>query len=583
MKPITAFSKAKQTADQLSVEGAINGYALIYNESLQKFEPKPLPEGSMTGSLVQGSATNGKIVIDGVETPVYTHPSTHSISEVSGLQAELDKTGNRSSALTNNTYVSLSQWLNDIEDQANIKFNVKNKKYGAIGDGARHAVYPTYTTKAALQIKYPQLTDAYLTSVGVDPTTTAWQSLEIDWCAIQSCLLDNKVAYVPKGTYAITIALDVGSGRLVGEGRSVSIINQYTNAEAVIKVKSVPYVADVWLAHFGLPSDQTVPNGVGILTTGSVNDGAVFERLYIRSVTSGFFNSDTDGFHVYSTHFRDIRITRFTHSAMYFGGDGHTGNVLVNIYAVNWNNTPYVDGKIASTYGYVFKGMSEGVFEQLNLEHGLYGKGIVISGSGNMSFNGVHFEGYEPNLNLGSFFAVDGSGTTASINNATIVFSNFDSAKAPSYAFLTLGGTANVVVDGVWERDNTITGSPTLRKYYGDGTIAEPAYVKSRRFRMLANLFNASDYFPVTPIQPFVREHNDIRYYWEEAGKRRFTGSAMPTSGSYNAGDEVVNTNKTEQGTAGSKYVIEKWMRLTTGSSHVLGTDWITLRLLTGN
>jgi len=91
MKPITAFSKANKNDRKVSTAGASNGYGLIYNSSLQKFEPKPLPQGTMTGSLVQGSATNGKIVIDGVQTPVYTHPSNHSISEVSGLQAELDK------------------------------------------------------------------------------------------------------------------------------------------------------------------------------------------------------------------------------------------------------------------------------------------------------------------------------------------------------------------------------------------------------------------------------------------------------------------------------------------------------------
>jgi len=93
MKPITAFLNGKKISELFSTTGLTNGHTLIYNSSLQKFEPKPLPEGTSTGSLVQGSGTNGKIVIDGVETQVYTHPSTHSISEVSGLQAELDKMG----------------------------------------------------------------------------------------------------------------------------------------------------------------------------------------------------------------------------------------------------------------------------------------------------------------------------------------------------------------------------------------------------------------------------------------------------------------------------------------------------------
>jgi hypothetical protein len=57
--------------------------------------------------------------------------------------------------------------------------------------------------KSAFQIKYPKLTDSYLTSIGIDPTTTAWQTLEIDWCAIQSCLIDNNYAFVPAGDFSL--------------------------------------------------------------------------------------------------------------------------------------------------------------------------------------------------------------------------------------------------------------------------------------------------------------------------------------------------------------------------------------------
>lgn len=43
--------------------------------------------------------------------------------------------------------------------------------------------------------------------------------------------------------------------------------------------------------------------------------------------------------------------------------------------------------------------------------------------------------------------------------------------------------------------------------------------------------------------------------------------SAMPTTGSYTAGDIVL-----EKSTSGE---ISGWKRLTTGSAHVLGTDWL--------
>lgn len=61
------------------------------------------------------------------------------------------------------------------------------------------------------------------------------------------------------------------------------------------------------------------------------------------------------------------------------------------------------------------------------------------------------------------------------------------------------------------------------------------------------------------------------------------SATAMPTTGAYAKGDFVVNTNPSELGTAGSKYIIHGWIRMTTSSNHVLNTDWFQARTLTGN
>lgn len=85
---------------------------------------------------------------------------------------------------------------------------------------------------------------------------------------------------------------------------------------------------------------------------------------------------------------------------------------------------------------------------------------------------------------------------------------------------------------------------------------------------------------------------NDIRlpqtYYrktstgWGSATQLRTMSSAMPTSGSYTAGAFVENSNKQVLGSAGSYYTIFGWNRLTTGSAHVLNTDWVECRCPTG-
>ena len=59
--------------------------------------------------------------------------------------------------------------------------------------------------------------------------------------------------------------------------------------------------------------------------------------------------------------------------------------------------------------------------------------------------------------------------------------------------------------------------------------------------------------------------------------------TSVPTTGSWAQGDFVRNSTPSEAGTAGSKYVVTGWLRLTSGSNNVLNTDWVSVRALTGN
>lgn len=56
----------------------------------------------------------------------------------------------------------------------------------------------------------------------------------------------------------------------------------------------------------------------------------------------------------------------------------------------------------------------------------------------------------------------------------------------------------------------------------------------------------------------------------------------MPGIGAYEIGDFVRNSNPVVAGSAGSHYVVSGWIRLTTGSGHIAGTDWAEARTLTG-
>lgn len=59
--------------------------------------------------------------------------------------------------------------------------------------------------------------------------------------------------------------------------------------------------------------------------------------------------------------------------------------------------------------------------------------------------------------------------------------------------------------------------------------------------------------------------------------------AAQPATGAWHIGQKVRNTGPAEAGGAGNKYVIDSWIRITTGSGNVANTDWLQQRTLTGN
>jgi hypothetical protein len=63
---------------------------------------------------------------------------------------------------------------------------------------------------------------------------------------------------------------------------------------------------------------------------------------------------------------------------------------------------------------------------------------------------------------------------------------------------------------------------------------------------------------------------------------RIFIGANAPTSGRYRKGDYVSNPTLSVIGDTGSRYVVKGWLRITDGTSHVVGVDWIEDKLYTG-
>ena len=70
--------------------------------------------------------------------------------------------------------------------------------------------------------------------------------------------------------------------------------------------------------------------------------------------------------------------------------------------------------------------------------------------------------------------------------------------------------------------------------------------------------------------------------YAKLGDKRLVYTSDVPNTGNWRVGDYAVKTNVTVAGSAGDRYIISGWTRITSGSNNVLGTDWMEDRRLTG-
>lgn len=94
-------------------------------------------------------------------------------------------------------------------------------------------------------------------------------------------------------------------------------------------------------------------------------------------------------------------------------------------------------------------------------------------------------------------------------------------------------------------------------------------------------LANFSAFVGSIGVQAFVPPRNVVEDLFLN-GQRVTFAPSVPSIGTYRAGDVVLNSNPVVAGAGGSQYIVAGWKRLTTGAAHVLNTDWVSMRTLTG-
>lgn len=202
----------------------------------------------------------------------------------------------------------------------------------------------------------------------------------------------------------------------------------------------------------------------------------------------------------------------------------------------------------------------------LNISNGAsnINRGIHIIGKGIVKIDG-NLINMDPYCTQGQRGANGtwGAGFTAcpciDVAEATLVCSN--------NTFKNAGTVFNGVSirDHIWQK-NTLICNPTSIGYnpanVGIGNITAP------------QAFDAS--FIIEDGNPSSATYNTVLNVCATASTN------LPTTGKYVEGLKVEDIGITVAGAPGSQYTSTGWLRLTTGSSHVLNTDWVELRTLTG-
>jgi hypothetical protein len=130
--------------------------------------------------------------------------------------------------------------------------------------------------------------------------------------------------------------------------------------------------------------------------------------------------------------------------------------------------------------------------------------------------------------------------------------------------FKNLGSPSNAVVANSFQKDNIVFTSGNAA-----GDSASNKGVRNlSQFR--GNVFVIYDADPTSAT------------YGQITTIPSTDSSTIPTTGRYVQGWRVNNPTPTVSGAASSQYVVTGWLRLTTGTGHVLNTDWVELRCLTG-
>lgn len=413
---------------------------------------------------------------------------------------------------------------------------------------------------------------------------------------------------IPSGTYLIDSPIILATGvNLRGSGWRYASPAMGTRLQCVGDIDAlttgltatddVNFVTAVSVSDISLRADNDATAGSGLLGYG-LRYQVVFERVAF----SNFPDNNIALSHSWESKFDHVYCR------------GKTGGTTTNVLLHNGNNQVYFFGGMYNSGQFGFLATADAVSNQIitiegalmegNSGAAVYarsahtltvkrcyieanaGRGIRV---GNMDSTHKVFtlrsEGNRFHNNASSDIVQDAGSSDAQIVSEEDYFYNSTSAVARLQAADNADGCSFHVYNPRWE-----TSGPAVRfgrrnrmQIIGDGEITFPARPRgttknpgTERATKGSVVYNEN---AAHATEGALELYDGNRYRHIEA---YYYTSERPTSGTWAAGDYVKNSAPTVMGSASSQYVIKGWIRLTTGSDHVLNTDWVQDRALTG-
>ena len=347
-------------------------------------------------------------------------------------------------------------------------------------------------------------------SVNVKDFGAIGDGIADDTLAIKNAFNYDNIEF-PSGIYRVTDEISFENKNVFGSNMThVTILGDIEDEnKSIFAVGGQSVIRDITLSYVDgrLTGNESIGERVGIKLFGGLRNlplqtGGGIYNCQVHNCGTGISDG---GASVFSTNFKDIRISKFTCRGFEMYGTARTGNVYDNIYITNHDYTRNDGtGDIQQAWqGFVLSGEeSECTITQLNVEHATLHQAVILEDVLGLNCGSMHIEGIEPRIDYQEFVQI--TRTQGKIDNISFYFTRHKKGTS----LIKFGDTKKADTENDFYSDNVNFEIGTL-VCKGLNRPDRPTYGYEPNYPVSASTLSGS-------IQPFYfinRESADDKYF----------------------------------------------------------------------